>query len=178
MDATVTGLKFSQKAYTYSELLILRYFFCCRKKNPRYRKYLEHVSLISKRLDIIRLLDGQEHINTLSFVLMKPYQQKIIQFFKKIEDDSQKLPYSMPVEDALMRMKTRQTESDYNEIELKVNQKLERMLGEEDSKAFLEKFSPSFQKRFENEEKTLPFVQARKSNKKRSIAHLDEFKPE
>jgi len=143
---------------------VLRYFFCCRKKSPRYRKYLEHVSLISKRLDVIKLLAAQEHINTLSFVLMKPYQQKIIQFFKKIEDDTQKLPYIMPVEDALMRMKTRQAENNQNEIELKVNEKLERILGQDESKAFLEKFSPAFSEPNSNEEKTLPFPKSRKVN--------------
>ena len=52
----------------------MRYFSCCRKKSGRKRTYLEHASQISKQLDIIDLLSSQEHINTLSYVLMKPYQ--------------------------------------------------------------------------------------------------------
>lgn len=149
--------------------MVMRYFFCCRKRNLRYKQYLDDVSLISKRLDIISLLAAQEHINTLSFVLMKPYQQKIIQFFKKIQDDAM-TPYSMPVEEALEQMKKRPTDEAYGEIELKVNQKLERIVTQEEPNAFADKLSPLPQSPLRLEENTLPFPTAKRGNRKHTIS--------
>lgn len=50
---------------------------------------------------------SQEHINTLSSVIMKPYQQKIIRFFKKMEDTTSKSPYLMSVEEALADLESK-----------------------------------------------------------------------
>lgn len=99
--------KYERQAYTYWELVRLRFLWCCGKKNARYVKYQEHMEIMAERLDIATLISSEGYLNALSNVLMEPYQMKIISYFKKRKDDGTKLAYSIPIGEAVNRLKTR-----------------------------------------------------------------------
>ena len=112
---------FDHHAYTYSELAVLKYCACCRKKDLRYKKYREHMEIMADRLDIVAIFSSEGFVNALSNVLMEPYQMKIISYFKKRQDDTSKRAYTIPTETAISQLRQRMAEPGVGHIESKIN---------------------------------------------------------
>ena len=124
--------KFHHRAYSYSELAMLKHCSCCLRKKARYRKYKEHMAIMADRLDIAAIFSGQGYINALSNVLMEPYQMKIVSYFKKKQDDSSKLAYAIPIETAIDQLRQRSKKDGPGGLESKINDFLLKIVGEEE----------------------------------------------
>lgn len=59
------------------------------------------MAIMADRLDIVAIFSSEGFVNTLSNVLMEPYQMKIVSYFKKKDDDTSKLAYTIPIETAI-----------------------------------------------------------------------------
>ena len=71
------------KRYTYSEIFCFKHFGWFRKKSERYRAFLKHCEEYQEKLDVKKLVINQGHVKTITSLLMKPYQIKLV---SRLED--------------------------------------------------------------------------------------------
>jgi hypothetical protein len=75
------------------------------------------MEIMADRLDIISIISSEGYLNALSNVLMEPYQMKIISYFKKRKDDRTTVAYSIPIEEAVKTLNTKNTQNNTAALE-------------------------------------------------------------
>lgn len=107
--------------YTYMELVGLKFFSSCKKKNPRVAKFKEHMKIIADRMDIRNIVAAEGNISALSSVLMLPYQIKINSHFKKAQDDETKIAYTIPIGVAIKELRQKANDPSIDPVENEIN---------------------------------------------------------
>lgn len=97
--------KLEHLPYTYSELVHLKFFSCCKRKDERTKKYKQHMEVVVDRMDIRNIITCEGNISALSNIFMLPYQVKIVSHYKKRQDDETKIAYTIPIGTAIKELK-------------------------------------------------------------------------
>lgn len=59
------------------------------------------MDIITERMDVATIIKNESYINTMSQVLIEPYQMRLISYFKKQKDDETIQVLKMPINTAL-----------------------------------------------------------------------------
>ena len=76
------------KKFSYSEVFAFSYFSFCTKKSLRYKQYQKYEDVYKKKLDIKNLIINQGMVNSVTNLILKPYQAKLISEFEDLHDMS------------------------------------------------------------------------------------------
>ena len=77
-DQKLEAADLYRNKYTYRQVFCFKFFRCFRRQDKAYKKYLQHKAIISDRLDVKNIISNEANLITLSSILLKPYQIKLI----------------------------------------------------------------------------------------------------
>ena len=91
-------------------------------------EYQQHKDVIAERMDVGNIIKNECYLDTLSQVLMTPYQVKLISHFKKSQDDETKQAFDIPITQAIETLTQKATAQSCSGNELKINEFLEGLI--------------------------------------------------